>query len=394
MSSSNLVRIAIIEEATQGVTPAVGDFSTVRFTSESLSGSPETTESAQIRIDRLSSGQIVTSLSVAGELAFELAKEPTIDNLIESAMYSEWGTTAAVTVDLTIDATAKTITRASGDWNGQVVLGDMLILANFTAPGNNTQVMVAEIVSVTVIRVITPEGMVTGAGVATSYKVADKISIGIDNKTFSMEKTFIDLTEKALIYKGQRVDTFNLSVAYGALITGSFGLVGTDYYPVDAEADFITDGRTITSQATTPSLNGSVDMPFIANSAIGPFEESDFCIQSLTMDLNNNNQVRNCIGNINPEGYTEGTAAISISLSSYLADNNWTIVSQKLLQTPFSVGFQLKNSGGWYAFYFPAIQVSLDDPASAGANQDVVLDMSGTAKVGPSGESSVTIYRS
>jgi hypothetical protein len=54
----------------------------------------------------------------------------------------------------------------------------------------------------------------------------------------------------------------------------------------------------------------------------------------------------------------------------------------------------LKNSGGWYGFYLPQVQVSFEDPTSNGQNQDVMLDMTGTAKVGASGESALVIYRS
>ena len=73
MSSSNQVRIATIKESTYGVTPPAGNFKTARYTSESLSGTPETTESEQIRQDRLSSGQITVGLNVGGDLNGELA---------------------------------------------------------------------------------------------------------------------------------------------------------------------------------------------------------------------------------------------------------------------------------------------------------------------------------
>jgi len=42
----------------------------------------------------------------------------------------------------------------------------------------------------------------------------------------------------------------------------------------------------------------------------------------------------------------------------------------------------------------PAVQVSFDDPASGGQNQDVLISMTGTAKVGDAGESALTIYKS
>ena len=144
MSSSNSVRVAVIEEETYGVTPAVGNFDTARFTSESLSGTPETTESQQIRTDRQSSGQIVTGLTVGGDLNFELAAGDVIDLLMKGAMMKDsWTTSAAVNVDLEIDATAKTLTRSAGDFNSDVAVGDMVTLSGFADSNNNTQIMIA-----------------------------------------------------------------------------------------------------------------------------------------------------------------------------------------------------------------------------------------------------------
>jgi hypothetical protein len=98
MSSSNAVRVTLIEETTMGETPVAGDFHTVRFINESLSGTPETTESAQIRVDRLSSGQIVSGLTVEGTVSFELAKETVIEEVILSGS-SVQSTSAASSIE-------------------------------------------------------------------------------------------------------------------------------------------------------------------------------------------------------------------------------------------------------------------------------------------------------
>ena len=90
MSSSNQVRVAFIEETVYGETPAAGNFIQARFTSDALSGTPDTVESQQIRVDRLSSGQVLTGLTVGGALNYELAKENSIDTLFEGAMFNTW----------------------------------------------------------------------------------------------------------------------------------------------------------------------------------------------------------------------------------------------------------------------------------------------------------------
>lgn len=393
MSSSNRVRVAIIPEVTYGVTPAVGNFSTARFTSESLSGTPETTESQTIRVDRMSSGQVVTNLTVGGGLNMELAKDSVIDSLLQSAMFNTWVTPGIVTATLTIDVAAKTLTRDAGDFAVDVRVGDFLTLSGFTETANNTQVVVTSINSATEIGIV-GDGLVDDA-TGTDFKVADYLEIGTTQNAFSMEKAFLDITTKAINYRGQIVNELAIDTTHGSIVTANFSFMGNGYDVVSNAVDFMTNARTISDPATTNSLNGSVDMPFVTSSmnAIN-MTEADFCINGVNLTLNNNLFARNCIGLAAPKGYGEGTANISVGINAYLSDNDWEALSKKLTQEPFAVSYILKNGGGFYAFYLPAIQVSFDDPNSGGQSQDVMIDMSGVAKVGSNGESALRIYRS
>ena len=215
-SSSNLVRVAFIEESVYGETPVAGNFETARFTSEALSGSPQTVESKQIRIDRMSSGQVVTGLQVQGNMAYELAKETQLEKFMESAMYNAFTTLALVTVDLSYNSATRELTRASGNWTSAgIVKGDILTLTGFVATANNTQVMVTSVDSATVVKISVPTGFVTEVGTGTTYKRLDKLTIGTTKKSFSMEKAFTDLTDKAIIYKGMIVGSMDLNVNFG-----------------------------------------------------------------------------------------------------------------------------------------------------------------------------------
>ena len=393
MSSSNQVRIAFIEETTYGETPVAGDFNTARFTSDSLSGTPDTTVSQQIRTDRLSSGQVVTGLTLAGEITGELAKEAAVDEFIESAMFSAWAADSPVAADLSLEATNKTLTRASGDFNNDVAIGDIITLAGFTNTVNNTQVMVAGITSSLSISIVTPKGLITEVSSSNTFEVADKIAIGVTKKSFSFEKAFLDLTEKAINYRGMICSNMGMSISYGDIVNYTFGFSGNGYEPVEAAGDFITDSRTITDAATTNSMNGSIDMSFLANGSTGTFINTDFCIQSIEFALNNNLTPQTCIGESAPKDYSEGTAEIETTITAYLSNDNWNLLSKKLSQESFELGFIIKNVDGYYGFYLPAVQISGDDPVAAGINQDVLVTFTGAAKVGSAGEKSLTMYR-
>ena len=394
MSSSNRVRVTFIEETTYGETPVAGNFQTARFTSESLSGTPETTESEQIRTDRLSSGQVVTGLTVGGDINFEMAKETQLEEFLESAFYSTWASSAPVAVDVDLDTSAKTLTRASGSFiTDGFSVGDVITATGFSNTENNTQYLITDVTAL-VLSVTIPEGAVTEVGSGTSLQVADKISIGTTKKSFSMEKKFEDLTDKGINYRGMIVSNLSLNVSYGEIVTGTLSFQGNDYEPWSVAANAITDGRTVDAAATSNSMNGSVDMPFLISGATGTLQEADFCIQSIETSMDNGLTAQTCIGKAAPTDYTEGQASIEQSITAYLSDSSWSLLSKKLSQESFEIGYLIKNVDGYYGFYLPAVQVSFEDPASPGANQDVLLNMTGTAKVGANGESSLTMYRS
>jgi len=371
-----------------------GQFYTARFVSESYSGTPETTESQQIRTDRMSSGQVVTGLTVGGGHEFELAKETALEDFMESAMFNTWSSLGLITRAATINAGAFTITSVTGSYiTDGLVVGDFIRLGGYTAPENNVTVMLTDVTAL-VLTYVGPEGMVNGTGGTTTIQRGDKLSIGINKQSMSIEKSFLDLTTRAINYRGMLCSDMELKVEYGSLLTGSFTMSGNDYEAVDTAAEAMTYQSYVAAPATTGSLNGSVDMPFLATDVTGAFESGTFCIQSLGVSLSNNLTTQTCIGKAAPEGYNPGTAQISVSMSTYLKDSNWDLLARKLTQESFGIGFTVGNSSGWYGVYMPAVQVSFDDPASGGANQDISMDMTGQAKVGDNGESALTLYRS
>lgn len=368
-------------------------FKTARFTSEKYSGTPETTESQQIRTDRQSSGQVVTGLTVGGGHSIELAKELAIEDFLESAMFNPWTQSAIKNRNFSIDNTLRQITSSTGSFIADgLVVGDIIVLSNFVDVGNNVPVMVTAVTAL-VIDYAGPTGMVTCAIEPASYQRGDKLSIGITKKSLTVEKTFLDLTTKALIYRGLLVSALELNVEYGSLISGSFDTSGNDYVNADAASEFASFNEYIDAPATTNSLNGSVDMPFITTNVTGTYVQDTFCIQSLKLALSNNLTTQTCIGRSAPQDYNPGTAAIKADISSYLKDANWDLLTKKLTQAAFALGFMVNNVDGWYGFFMPAIQVSFEDPASGGQNQDISMEMSGTAKVGSGGESALSIYR-
>jgi hypothetical protein len=143
MSSANLVEVIGIPETAYGTTPdlATAEGLTFRFTSETLSGTPTTVESAEMRTDRMSSGQVVVGLETGGDLNVELSPDPTYDLLFEMGLMSDWGpgSTASDNVAQVISGSnpqLATVTFTTFDASGLVV-GDVINLSGFATAINN-----------------------------------------------------------------------------------------------------------------------------------------------------------------------------------------------------------------------------------------------------------------
>ena len=92
MSESNRVALRYVEETDYGTTPADSpDWQAVRYTSETLSGTPNTITSGEVRADRSIADQTKAGLSVGGDINIEFS-ELSFDDFLEAAMCSVWAT--------------------------------------------------------------------------------------------------------------------------------------------------------------------------------------------------------------------------------------------------------------------------------------------------------------
>lgn len=389
MSSSNRVALSIIKETTYNETPA-GNLQQVKFISESISGSPETTQSQGIVTDRQPQGQVLTGLSAGGDINFEVRRAPDLDALLAAAMYSAWVAELAVTgLELEINTATKKIIRGSGSFiTDGFAVGDYVELAGFANSENNVSVKISAI-SALEITYIGPSTMVnesTDADNDESITRPSYLDIGTTKSSYTISKEYEDLTDKSILYKGALVDSMSVNMAVKEIMSMTLGFVTAGYsFPVAK----LSDGRTVDSAGNATPLNSSADAGKIF---IGD-EVAPYCVQSLGINLSNGHSAKDCLGEVSPTGYDEGGASVEVNLSTYLTDSNFSLLDKKLTQESFGVMFYAKNSDGGYCFSLPAIQVAGDDPSAGGANQQVTQEVSGTAKKGPNGESALRIYK-
>ena len=402
MSSSNSVSVVYNKEAEYGkrIEPSAGTvMNTCRFTSESLSGTPTTTESTEIRQDRLSAGQVATGLEVGGAVFFEVARDVFHDDFLSGAMMSNWvaAETQNTSIDLVPDGVdeQKAVLTLGTDF-ANLIPGTLVQLDD--GNGGTTTVMITTVdTPSTVFTVATFRGQ---AAISTTGDVSLPQHIDIDSKTISflIGKSYEDVLHLATqdqhsqTYTGELVSGFTIDATYGEIANGSYTLAGNGYTQEapSYQQQVVTAGGTVNPAGTSTPVNASIDA-FVWVDDVA----SDFCIQSLSLTLDNGLEEVTCIGVAAPTSYTLGTAAVSASLTVHNSDTAYdTFMANKMTQVPVSVTFLLENpTQGGYAFTIEALQVNFPDPSADGQNEQVTLDMEGVGKVGENGESSLRIWK-
>jgi hypothetical protein len=409
MSSANAVELVLLPEATYGTTPPLNaaQAGLVRFTKETLSGTPTTTESTENRLDRMSGGQIVTGLDVGGAIDGELSPDAVYQRLFQMGMMDASPTPATAPLSLSGGSYTKDATNAQlanlglpGGGLDAFVTGDMVILAGLDDDAANGA---AQVVSVN------PDGrgaQVTArpaagdtATIAAGATVARPacLSIGVDTISATLSKAYTDVLHDVTTdahsqrYTGAICNGFSVGLTYGQLVTITYNLLANGYLqeaPSLAQ-QIDTAGGTIADAGTANVLNASIDMGLVTVDGL----PTAYCVESLKITLDNGNTPQNCLGHAAPSRYNPGTAKITLEASIYLADAAYdAFMPGKLKAEPVGMLFAVSNDAGGYAFELTAAQLSFPDPAVTGQNAPVMIAASGTGKVGPGGASALRVY--
>lgn len=291
MSDSNAVVIRYVPEVTYNVTP-VDDtgWKTVRWTAETFTATPETTQSNEVRADRAISDMPKVNTTVTGGFNFELSAN-SFDDFIEAAIGGTWA--------------------------------------------------------------------------QDGVNLWDIVEQGITYRSFTFEKEFSDLT-KFIDLKGMRVGTFNLSLAFGSIITGSVGMAGAD--AVTGVTSLVGAG-TVAPATTTEVMNASSDVGSVKIDGV----ETTVCLTGLDLTIENNLRAIGCIGRDTPKDQRWGTCNISGTATMYLDAAAFDLYGQALTNSEISLEYTVTDGTNSYLIFLPRVKLSGDAPQAGGLNQDVTF---------------------
>lgn len=366
-ADSNVGRISYLRETEptfgEQITPF--DAQIARLTSSSFAANKGTVVSNELRADRMVGDLIESEFTTGGELGFEMSAL-TYEDFIEAALCGTWSTPVNISESFTVAAATQTITAtALSNAFASVVVGQPIFISGMTAPGNNGWHTVASKADDDTITVTTPVEALTDEGPTAATAVGKYCRNGIVKRSYNIEQYFSD-RDVAQLFLGQRLGTWNLSLAAGQIVTGAFGFQGTSMMTLDPGSF----AGTLTDPTATDVLNATSNIGIIRVDG----NAVPCLMQSLDFALDNALRNQMAIGSKYPCGIGYGRQNVNGNLAIYFQD--LTFYDLFLNHTDISLEFSLQdNAGNSVHFFAPRVKLGTDTPNLPGIDQDVMEAM-------------------
>lgn len=376
---ANTAQFYVLEE-TPGVTPTSPSWSPLRNTG----GIPAVTRDALVS-NELDGSRETSSIrtgnkQVSGEYAIELSAQSQ-DELLAGAMTSSWQVGSTVTgLTVTVDADAKTFTRAAGDFTTAVEVGDLVRFPGLT--GDNAKPFIVTAVSALVLTgAAIPHALTDEADVTTDLVVGDKLETGNLCKTYSILTWFKGRCggpDSYIITRGVEFTGFTIEQAVNAMVTGSFPFVGLNQEILEGPPA----GSTFTVNFDAQPFS-SVDVSAFNGNA--PLK----LIDTFTITNDNGASAQYELGNDSVAFVERGRAANTFSLAGKLYD--MSLLQLFLNETQIELTSILAGPDGAMSFTLKRAELTSATP-EIGGPESITLTMEGQATGNPM-QSSIVIQR-
>lgn len=381
MSDANRLQIAYVKESTYGVHPG-GAMQIARITSEGLKPDTGYIFSNELRSDRQRADLIRNDIGASGPLNFELSYL-TFHDWMEAVLQSTWVSSASIdAADTGIAAVASgnKFTHATAWANTPTAAGLWIRVTGFATAANNGYF---KIVSRTSTEIVVSGGTLVNesAGPAVTILQGGVLTNGTTQSSYSIERTYADLSSELVNYPGCVFDSMSLTVNTDGILVGSFGIIGAREVSATASS-----GSSYGAATTTPVMNSIDDVVAIQEGL------ATLGVTGFTINVANNLRKRKEVANLGAVSIGAGTIDVTGSLTAYYTSK--TIVDKLLNDTATSLQLIAEDSAGnGYVFDFSQVKYSEGRRVGGGINTDVTMEMQWSAYRDPTELTTIRIYR-
>jgi hypothetical protein len=220
--------IWITEEAVCGVTPDNATFNLLRRNSGNMQVSMDAINSKELTSSRQYVDTKLGAKTTGGSIGFEMSYR-SHDDLYRSLLGAPaWIAVAGESgISITVDATAKTYTRSSGDYTVKHSLGDLIRFNDLTGD-NAAPVLITGLTATVLTAGAAPKDTLQNEVGTTDISKADYIDIKKASNTFTIIDEYKDLNGASIysISRGVTITNLKFTIDPNAINGGTFEAMG------------------------------------------------------------------------------------------------------------------------------------------------------------------------
>lgn len=339
---SELYTFSYLKEVTPGTTPASNLQALPMSGGGTFGVNLQTVESARLRADAQSPGDIVTGFEPFASLPLEL--EPAaFDALMEGAIRasSTWPTAVNLSgTDISFASADNSINASSTDISTNVVVGQKIFVAGAAAAANNGW---HTVVSATSTKIVTDSALTTASAGASITIKGQSIANGTLAPAYSLQLQNNDLTNKYRSIVGAKINAWALNLALGAIANGTFGFAGMAF--ADTATSSIGSGVTAATERDPMAEVSDFDT-FVLDHVRQTID-----VLGLSLATATPTRPRKGMGAGGAlSGIGLGFLRLTGQLSVYQGDSEWALLNDYSAGTKFRLGFSLATAGGYRYF--------------------------------------------
>lgn len=372
---TNRGRLSRVREVTTGTTPATPAFDITRIVSSDLNYQKNTTQSNELRADRMLSAQPQVSAQTLGGMPIELSAVSYTD-LIEAALFGTIENLTPTPIDTFSitpggDGTCE-LDGGTGNKFAGIDVGDFIYITGSAAPTNDGFWRISAKTDDNTITINDP-GDVTVADASDAAVInTRRVRNAGDLHTYSIE-TLYQNNNISQLFRGQRVGGLELAVASEQIVTGAFNFEGQDMLLDETGTPPWAVGGSYANPPTTPPFNATANVGqlWVTNGETGLWQLFPGVTQAINFSLTNNLRTQSGVGYTFPAGIGVGRQVITGDFTRYLQD--FQFLKDTIADRTIALSFQFTDElGNAVHFYFPRVTLTNDTVnLSGGIDSDV-----------------------
>ena len=347
------------------------NFVELPITGGSMSESPDTVRSSQLRSDAQMADMKRTGVEPAAAFDFEMQAD-NLDNLLRAALRNSpantWSNFAITATDISATASDKSFNDASSGFSVSIPKGSWIYVSGFTGDtGNNGWKQVSKTTAPTAAKIIVEQTLVDDTAGESVTITSSEIRNGSDLTSFSLQMQNLDLTNAYRLTKGARITDFGLNITSQAIITGNVGFSGKRMTRPEAKSG----AGSVTTAADTDVMS---EVSTFESFWIGGTEITTYEIVSASLNIATTARPQVGLGNLQKVGMNLGPIDITGSVEFYLETANYATLQDYLLNfTSFEFGFALSDGTNRYFFHMPQVKLTSEPGTVGGIDTDMML---------------------